>query len=111
MNSRPCLKEREEEAREHEQIWCCASPKMPASVLSKEKKEIPFTVTIILVNGPRVTTYCGPPPTPPPPKKTQQKSNFPQMKAVILKAPELGHCRNSVMYCLHLIKNLTPFHC
>lgn len=42
MNSRPCLKEREEETREQEQMWCCASPQMPASVPSKEKKRDPL---------------------------------------------------------------------
>lgn len=90
-------------------VLCLTSNACLCSIKNR-KREIPFTVTIILVNGPWVTTYCGPTPSPPlPPKKKKNLISL-KMKA-ILKAPELGHCHQSVMYCLHLIKNLTPFHC
>lgn len=65
------LKEREEEttvqvhkSARTDVVLCLTTDACLCSIylsIKREKREISFTVTMILVNGPRVTTYCDPP--------------------------------------------------
>lgn len=92
MTIRRALKEREGETtvyastRLQKQMRCC--PRHRGLPLLRER-EISSNATMIPVNGPRVTTYCDPP------KQNKNLISL-QMKAVILKAPELGHSHRSV---------------